>query len=63
MDKENDATLLQAYQASYAALQNIPFNEFKERAKLGSGVHVSQTVEEIHNKVEHFIDDYQWEEV
>jgi hypothetical protein len=63
--KENDETLLRAYQASYAALQNIPFDEFKQRAvQMSAGLQstAQPTVEEIHRKVERYIDQIQWKE-
>lgn len=63
--RENDETLLHAYQISYAALQNIPFDEFKRRVleKEALQLTAKQTVKQIHNKVEHIIDDYTWGQV
>lgn len=65
--KENDETLLRAYQASYAALQNIPFSEYKRlvfQKSAGLQSNAQQpTAEKVFEKVEKIIDGYQWEEV
>ena len=67
MNKENDETLLRAYQASYAALQNIPFEDFKKHvARKSAGLQLNApqpTVEKVYEKVEKIIDGYRWEEV
>ncbi len=56
---------MRAYEASYAALQGINFEEFKNRVanKLNSTNSESPTPEMIEEKVEHYIDAYEWEAV
>lgn len=66
IDELNDETLLRAYQVSYAALQNLSFEEFKRKAVNSVPFLQSTaqpTAEETLSKVEHFIDDYEWEVV
>jgi hypothetical protein len=66
LDKENDEALLRAYQASYAALQNITFNDFKIKAsqKAGRTVKSSTTnVKETQKKVEQILNNNKWTEV
>jgi hypothetical protein len=65
VNKESDETLLRAYEVSYAALQNIPFDDFKRRALQSAKVQstAQPTAEEIHRKVEKIIDGNNWEEV
>ena len=60
--KSNDEALLRAYEASYAAINNISFDDFKQRVaqKLAAGGR-QPTAEETHKKVKHYIDDYEWE--
>ena len=62
VEKSNDEALLRAYEVSYAALSNITLEDFKGRVaqKLASAG-AQPTVEQVHEKVEHFIDDYVWE--
>jgi hypothetical protein len=64
--KTNDETLLRAYQVSYAALQNINFEEFKTRVmKKTAGLQstAQPSIEEIHQKVKHYANDFRWKEV
>lgn len=60
--KSNDDALLKAYEASYAAIANISFDDFKQRVaqKLAAGGR-QPTAEETHKKVQHYLDDYEWE--
>lgn len=60
--KSNDEALLRAYEASYAAIADISFDEFKKSVaqKLAAGGR-QPTAEETHKKVEHYLDDYEWE--
>ena len=60
--KSNDEVLLRAYEASYAAINNISFDDFKQRVaqKLAAGGR-QPTAEETHKKVQHYLDDYEWE--
>lgn len=64
VERENDEALLHAYQISYAALQNIPFDEFKwrvrQKAELQSAA--ASMPAQVHKKVEHIIDDFTWKE-
>jgi hypothetical protein len=65
VEKENDETLIKAYQASYAALNNISFNDFKRKVneKIGAAKAPAQSVEAIHKKVENIINNNSWTEV
>lgn len=60
--KSNDEAMLRAYEASYAAINNISFDDFKKRVaqKLAAGGK-QPTAEETHKKVQHYLDDYEWE--
>lgn len=60
--KSNDEALLRAYEASYAAINNISFDDFKQRVaqKLVAGGR-QPTAEETHKKIQHYLDDYEWE--
>ena len=60
--KSNDEALLRAYEASYAAINNISFDYFKQRVaqKLAAGGR-QPTAEETHRKIQHYVDDYEWE--
>lgn len=60
--KSNDEALLRAYEASYAAINNISFDDFKQRVaqKLAAGGR-QPTAEETHRKIQHYVDDYEWE--
>lgn len=60
--KSNDEALLRAYEASYAAINNISFDDFKQRVaqKLAAGGR-QPTAEETHRKIQHYLDDYEWE--
>lgn len=53
---------MRAYEASYAAINNISFDDFKQRVaqKLAAGGR-QPTAEETHKKVQHYLDDYEWE--
>lgn len=66
INKTNDETLLRAYQASYAALQNLSYEDFKkkvaEKALLQSNAN-PQTTKQVFEKVEHYTEDYEWQEV
>lgn len=64
VNKSNDEALLRAYEASYAAIANVSLDEFKLSVmqKLAAGGE-QQTPEQIHKKVEHYINDFEWEEV
>ena len=60
--KSNDEALLRAYEASYAAINNISFDDFKQRVSLKLAAGGRQpTAEETHKKVQHYLDDYEWE--
>ena len=60
--KSNDEALLRAYEASYAAINNISFDVFKQRVSLKLAAGGRQpTAEETHKKVQHYLDDYEWE--
>lgn len=60
--KSNDEALLRAYEASYAAINNISFDDFKQRvAQKLAAVGRQTTAEETHKKVQHYLDDYEWE--
>lgn len=52
---------MRAYEASYAAINNISFDDFKQRVaqKLAAGGR-QPTAEETHKKVQHYLDDYEW---
>ncbi len=65
VEKENDETLIRAYQASYAALNNISFNDFKRKVneKIGAAKAPAQSVKAIHKKVENIINNNSWTEV
>ncbi|MBQ2093190.1 MAG: hypothetical protein II190_01255 [Ruminococcus sp.] len=68
VDKENDETLQRAYKASYAALQNITFDDFKRKVyqrmgRIPKAVGKQPTVEETLKEVENIIDNYEWTEV
>ena len=60
--KSNDEALLRAYEASYAAINNISFDDFKQRVaqKLAAGGR-QPPAEETHRKIQHYVDDYEWE--
>lgn len=64
VNKENDETLLQAYQASYAALQNIPFGEFKKKVMEKAGLTAEKPVNviKVHEKVENLLNNSRWKE-
>lgn len=63
IDELNDETLLRAYQASYAALQNLSFEDFKKTAinksKLQSTA--QPTAEQTLAKVERILNNTKWE--
>lgn len=67
VEKENDETLLKAYQASYAAFQNINFADFKKRAleKASQGRYAAEQpkAEKVYEKVERYLNDFKWKEV
>lgn len=66
LNKENDEALLRAYQASYAALQNISFNDFKKKVneKTGRAFKSSNlNVKETFKKVERILNNNKWTEV
>lgn len=67
INQESDEQLLRAYEASYAALQSITFADFKNRINENSSASLnglnSQSVEEIEEKIEHYLADFNWEAV
>lgn len=61
----NDETLLRAYQVSYGALQNISFEEFKNKVTSKSSLQstAQPTPEETLAKVEKILNNTKWEAV
>lgn len=59
----NDETLLRAYQVSYGALQNISFEEFKNKVirKTSLQSTAQPTPEETLAKVENILNNTKWE--
>ncbi len=63
VEKENDERLLDAYRASFAALQNISFDDFRRRVREAVKTNAAPPpVKDIHHKVQRYIDTFQWEE-
>lgn len=64
-NRESDETLLKAYEASYSALKGISLQDFKKSAQANSASlwNSNQTTEQIERKIEHYIDDFNWEVV
>lgn len=61
IERQNDAALLEAYRTSYAALQNISFEDFKTRA-ISKMSGVQETPEETLDRVEQMMSKYEkWE--
>ncbi|MEE0873962.1 MAG: hypothetical protein UIH27_10955 [Ruminococcus sp.] len=58
----NDETLLRAYQVSYGALQNISFEDFREKAISKSSLQstAQPTPEETLAKVEKILNNTKW---
>lgn len=66
LNKENDEALLRAYQASYAALQNISFNDFKKKVNEKTGRSFKSSnlnVKETFKKIEQILNNNKWTEV
>lgn len=62
VNREHDTELLRAYEASYGALRGINFSDFKQSCTVSSESNDNASAEEIENRIEHYIDDYSWEE-
>lgn len=65
INRENDGTLLKAYEASFSALKGISLQDFKKvvQANSASLWSSNQTAEQIEREVEHYINDFEWEVV
>lgn len=63
IQSENDKVLLKSYQASYAALQGIEFDDFKAKVREKSRVYGKTNVCQTEKNVEHYLNDYKWKEV
>ena len=63
--RENDQALLHAYEASYAAIRNISFKEFKQLATERAGIQAEKPVniKKVHEKVRNILDNCRWVEV
>lgn len=61
--EQDNKNLLRAYEVTYAALANIPFSVFCEKAKNRYSDLLSKSANEIEADVANYIDNYNWQEV
>ena len=66
-EQRQNNELLKAYEASYSALRNISYSQFKEMVTKNTTTYPrlfdDDNTEEIESKVETYLDEFTWEEV